>query len=63
MKVKAVINNYMLGAYLKVTPTDKITTQERIDKSHTVVIYTDVTKREVELIEKCFPRKVEVLEV
>ena len=39
MKVLYIINNYQLGAKVKSTPTDKIISQNRINKTHTEIIY------------------------
>ena len=39
MKVKFVVTNYTLGSRVRSTPTDKIVEQNRIDKSHTEIIY------------------------
>lgn len=60
--VEYTINNYMLGAKLKITPTHKIAKQERIDPRHTVVQYIDLTTREYEFVQKVFARKGKVLE-
>ena len=39
MKVKYIVNNYQFGGKLKTTQTDKIVSQNRIDKAHTEIIY------------------------
>lgn len=56
MKVKFVVNNYTLGSKVKSTPTDKIVEQNRIDKSHTEIIY-DLSDREIAFCEKVLARK------
>lgn len=55
MKVKFVVNNYILGSRVKSTPTDKIVEQNRIDKSHTEIIY-DLSEREIAFCEKVLAR-------
>lgn len=61
MKVKFTVNNYMLGAKVKSTPTDKIISQERIDKTHTEIVY-EITDREKQFCEKVLAKKGEVIE-
>ena len=61
MKVKFTVNNYMLGAKVKSTPTDKIVGQERIDKAHTEIVY-EINDREKQFCEKVLAKKGEVIE-
>lgn len=61
MKVKFTVNNYMLGAKVKSTPTDKIVSQERIDKAHTEIVY-EITDREKQFCEKVLAKNGEVIE-
>ena len=61
MKVKFTVNNYMLGAKVKSTPTDKIVSQERIDKAHTEIVY-EINDRERQFCEKVLAKKGEVIE-
>ena len=61
MKVKFTVNNYMLGVKVKSTPTDKIVSQERIDKTHTEIVY-EITDREKQFCEKVLAKKGEVIE-
>lgn len=61
MKVKFTVNNYMLGAKVKSTPTDKIVSQERIDKVHTEIVY-EINDREKQFCEKVLAKKGEVIE-
>ncbi len=61
MKVRFVVNNYTLGAKVKSTPTDKIVSQKRIDKTHTEIVY-DINEREKKLCEKVLAKKGEVLQ-
>ena len=39
MKVSYIVNNYQLGGKVKSTPTDKIISQNRVDKTHTEIVY------------------------
>ena len=61
MKVRFTVNNYMLGAKVKSTPTDKIVSQERIDKAHTEIVY-EITDREKQFCEKVLAKNGEVIE-
>lgn len=61
MKVKFTVNNYMLGAKVKSTPTDKIVSQERVDKAHTEIVY-EINDREKQFCEKVLAKKGEVIE-
>lgn len=57
MTVKVIVNNYQMGSKVKMTPMHKITSRDRIDKSHTELIYTNITQREKEFIEKVLAKK------
>ena len=57
MKHQIIVNNYVLGAKVKTSPIHKIVSKERIDTYHTKIVYEDLTKREIELCEKLFARK------
>jgi hypothetical protein len=61
MKVQFTVNNYTLGAKVKTTPTHKIIEQNRIDKSHTVIVYDEINERELQFIEKVLSYKGKVL--
>ena len=61
MKVKFTVNNYMLGAKVKSTPTDKIVSQNRIDTKHTEIVY-EINDREKQFCEKVLAKKGEVIE-
>ncbi len=50
------VNNYMLGAKVPSTPTDKIIEQKRIDKSHTEITYL-LNEREREFVEQVLARR------
>ena len=57
MKVAYTVNNYMLGAKVKSTPTDKIVEQKRVDKNHTVITYEFETVREKEFCDKVLAKR------
>ena len=61
MKVRFVVNNYTLRAKVRSTPTDKIVSQNRIDKVHTEIVY-DINEREKQFCEKVLAKKGEVIE-
>lgn len=61
MKVKFIVNNYTLGAKVRSTPTDKIVSQERIDKTHTEIVY-EINDREKQFCEKVLAKKGETLQ-
>lgn len=60
MKVMYVINNYQLGSRMRMTPVDKIVEKQRVDKSHTQVIY-EINEREKQFIDKCYAKIVRVI--
>lgn len=57
MKVKYVINNYILGSRFKMTRRYNIIFQNRIDKSHTEVIYDLKSEREKQMLDKILTYK------
>ena len=57
MKVQFTVNNYVLGAKVKTTPTHKIISQERTDKTHTIIVYDEISERELQFIEKVLSYK------
>lgn len=61
MKVQFTVNNYVLGAKVKTTPTQKIVEQNRIDKTHTIIVYDEISERELQFIEKVLSYKGKVL--
>lgn len=61
MKVRFTVNNYTLGAKVRSTPTGKIVSQKRIDKTHTEIVY-EINDREKQFCEKCLSKKGEVLQ-
>lgn len=60
MEVRFVVNNYTLGAKVKSTPTDKIVSQNRIDKLHTEIVY-DINEKEKKFCEKVLAKKGQTL--
>ena len=50
------VNNYMLGAKVPSTPTDKIIEQKRIDRNHTEITYI-LNEREREFVEQVLARR------
>lgn len=58
MKHQVIVNNYTLGAKVRMTPTHKIVSKERIDSKHTIIIYKDLTKSEIQLVQKALAYKV-----
>jgi hypothetical protein len=55
MKVMYIINNYQLGSRMRMTPVDKIVEKQRVDKSHTQIIY-EINDREKQFIDKCYAK-------
>lgn len=51
------VNNYMLGAMVPCTPTDKIIEQKRIDKGHTEITYLLTSEAEREFVEQVLARR------
>ena len=52
MKVLYTVNNYILGSKVKSTQTDKIISQNRIDKAHTDIVYQFENIRQKECCDK-----------
>ena len=57
MKVEYIVNNYMLGAKVKSTQVDKIIINERIDKSHTRLVYEFQCEREKEACDRILSKR------
>ena len=55
MKVMYIINNYQLGSRMRMTPVDKIVEKQRIDKSHTKVVY-EINEREKRFFDRCYTK-------
>ena len=63
MKVLYTVNNYILGAKVKSTTTDKIILQNRIDKTHTEIVYQFENIRQKESCDKILAKKGKIIEV
>ena len=63
MKVRFVINNYQKGAIVRMTPTHKLFYMTQLDRNHHELIYVDLTEREIQLCEKAFGKKREIVEM
>lgn len=61
MKVSYTVNNYQLGGKVKTTPTDRIISQNRIDKSHTEIVYDFETERQKEFCDKVLSKKGKII--
>lgn len=61
MRVEYTINNYQMGAKLKCCPTHKIINRERFDTKHIVVVFDDLTQREIEFINKVLAKKGKII--
>lgn len=61
MKVKYIINNYILGSKFKMTKRFEIVIQNRIDRNHTEVIYNLKNEKEKNLVDQFLTYKGEVL--
>ena len=57
MKVKYIVNNYMLGAKVRSTQTEKIISQKRIDKNKTELVYDFINMKEKEFCDKVLSKK------
>lgn len=57
MKVTYILNNYTIGARLRMAPTHKIASQERMDRNHTQVVFELDSMREKEFCDKVFAKK------
>lgn len=62
MKVLYTVNNYMLGAKVKSTLTDKIISQNRIDKAHTEIIYQFENIRQKESCDRILAKNGKIIE-
>lgn len=61
MKVSYIVNNYQLGGKVKTTPIDKIISQNRIDKSHTKIVYDFETEKQKEFCDKVLSKKGKII--
>ncbi|HJI48833.1 MAG TPA: hypothetical protein OIL97_04700 [Oscillospiraceae bacterium] len=57
MKIKYIVNNYMLGAKVRSTQTEKIISQKRIDKNKTELVYDFINMKEKEFCDRVLSKK------
>lgn len=57
MKVKYIVNNYMLGAKVRSTQTEKIVAQNSIDKNKTELVYDFINLKEKEFCDRILSKK------
>lgn len=57
MKVKYIVNNYMLGAKVRSTQTEKIVAQNRIDRNKIELVYDFINLKEKEFCDKVLAKK------
>lgn len=57
MKVKYIVNNYMLGAKVRSTQTEKIVAQNRIDRNKTELVYDFINMKEKEFCDRVLSKK------
>ena len=57
MKIKYIVNNYMLGAKVRSTQTEKIISQNRIDKNKTKLVYDFINMKDNEFCDKVLSKK------
>lgn len=57
MKVKYIVNNYMLGAKVRSTQTEKIVAQNKIDKNKTELVYDFINLKEKEFCDRILSKK------
>lgn len=57
MKIKYIVNNYMLGAKVRSTQTEKIISQKKIDKNKTELVYDFINMKEKEFCDRVLSKK------
>lgn len=62
MKVSYIVNNYQLGGKVKITPMDKIVSQNRIDKSHVEIVYNFESIRQKEFCDRVLAKRGKIIE-
>lgn len=62
MKVLYIVNNYQLGAKVKTTQTDRIVSQNRIDKTHTEIVYGFDNMKQKEFCDKVLAKAGKIVE-
>lgn len=61
MTAKALLNNYQIGSYAYRVLSTKITKVDRIDKSHTLVVWSNLTISDINLLKRVV-RNLEIVE-
>ena len=57
MKIKYIVNNYMLGAKVRSTQTEKIISQNRIGRNKTELVYDFINLKEKEFCDRVLSKK------
>ena len=57
MKIKYIVNNYMLGAKVRSTQTEKIISQNRIGRNKTELVYDFINMKEKEFCDRVLSKK------
>ena len=57
MKIKYIVNNYMLGAKVRSTQTEKIISQKKIDKNKTELVYDFINMKEKKFCDRVLSKK------
>ena len=57
MKIKYIVNNYMLGGKVRGTQTENIISQNRIDKNKTEFVYDFINMKEKEFCDRVLSKK------
>lgn len=57
MKIKYIVNNYMLGVKVRSTQTEKIISQKRMDKNKTELVYDFINMEEKEFCDRVLSKK------
>lgn len=57
MKIKYIVNNYMLGTKVRSTQTEKIISQKKIDKNKTELVYDFINMKEKEFCDRVLSKK------
>jgi len=52
MNAKALLNNYQIGSYAYRVLSSKIIETNRIDKSHTLVVWSNLTMLDINLLKR-----------
>lgn len=57
MKIKYIVNNYMLGDKVRSTQTEKIISKKKIDKNKTELVYDFINMKEKEFCDRVLSKK------